>query len=501
MFEHELEVIAKFRGLEDDQPTLSTLSEVCEEMLGDCLRLRRLADGLGRESPPERDGHRPLEGENPLHGWVWRCRIEGSPSGPLVGRTVALKDNIALAGAPLLNGSDLMEGFIPSRDATVVTRLLDAGGTLIGKTAVPAFCCEGAGLFGYPEPLPVNPFDHDMLPGGSSSGSAVVVANGEVDLALGCDQGGSIRIPAAWSGCCGLKPTFGLVPYTGIIPVEMTLDVVGPMARTVRGCAEGLAAIAGEDGADPRQLNVVVSDYVAALEEDRPLRIGVLSEGFGILGASEPEVDRRVREAVGWLTGLGHELVEISLPMHSEGVAIWNGITMQGLTNLFRDDGVGTNWRGEHWPELGRFMHRLRETRAAELPDTVKVTLMAGEYISRHYGTAFYGTVQNLARVLTSKYDETLDDVDVLVMPTTPMRAVRRPVDMSHDELLRLAIGLNLSNNVAPFNVTGHPSLSVPCQAAGELPIGLLVVGRRFEDGTVLRVGAEVERERERSRR
>jgi amidase len=494
MFAHELETIARMRGLAFDDASLTTLSDVCQRLLGDCDRIEELAREL--EPPPrvERPGRRPAPEENPVYGWVWKCEVEGSGSGPLVGRTVALKDNIGLAGAPLLNGSETMEGFVPNRDATVATRLLKAGATIIGKTAVPAFCCEGAGIFGYPEPLPVNPFDPRRLPGASSSGSAAVVVNGEADIALGGDQGGSIRIPASWCGCCGLKPTFGLVPYTGIVPIEMTLDVVGPLARTVRGCAEALAAIAGPDGLDPRQLGVTVQDYVGAVAAtDKPLRVGVLSEGFGIPDASEPEVDARVRAVAAALRTRGHEVVEVTLPMHRDGVAIWNAITLVGLTNLFRDDGVGTNWRGEHWPELARFIRRLRETRSTDLPDTVKATLIAGDYISRHHTTAFYGTAQNLGRVLRARYDALLSDVDVLVMPTTPMVSPFIPVDMSDEERLELAIGLQMSNNVAPFNVTGHPSLTVPCQRRGDVPLGLLIVGRHFDDATVLHCGARVE--------
>ena len=185
------------------------------------------------------------------------ARSRARPSGPLAGRTVAVKDNVCVAGMPMLNGSPIMEGYVPREDATVVTRLLDAGAQIVGKAAVPAFCFDGGGLTGYPDPQPVNPHNPAYLAGSSSNGSAVVVVNGEADLALGGDQGGSIRLPASWSGCCGHKPTWGLVPYTGIFPIELTIDHIGPMARTVADCALMLDAIAGEDGLDPRQIGVV----------------------------------------------------------------------------------------------------------------------------------------------------------------------------------------------------------------------------------------------------
>ena len=169
----------------------------------------------------------------------------------------------------MLNGSPIMEGYVPREDATVVTRLLDAGAHIVGKTAVPAFCFDGGGITGYPDPQPTNPHDPAYMCGSSSNGSAAVVVTGQADMALGGDQGGSIRLPSSWSGCCGHKPTHGLVPYTGIFPIELTLDHIGPMARTVADCALMLEAIAGEDGLDPRQIGVRTQPYTAELERRR----------------------------------------------------------------------------------------------------------------------------------------------------------------------------------------------------------------------------------------
>src|SRR5688572_13425639 len=235
----------------------------------------------------------------------------------------------------MLNGSPIMEGYVPREDATVVTRLLDAGAHIIGKSAVPAFCFDGGGLTGYPDPQPVNPHNPAYLAGASSNGSAVVVVEGQADMALGGDQGGSIRMPSSWSGCCGHKPTWGLVPYTGIFPIELTLDHIGPMARTVADCALMLSVIAGEDGLDPRQNNVSVQDYNAALEVGADgLRVGVLAEGFGIPDASEPDVDAAVRAAADVLAGAGASVEEVSIPMHRDGLAIWNAIAIEGATDL-----------------------------------------------------------------------------------------------------------------------------------------------------------------------
>ena len=164
----------------------------------------------------------------------------------------------------MMNGSRSVEGYIPDNDATVVTRILDAGGTILGKATCEDLCLSGSSFTSMPHPV-TNPHDPGRAAGGSSSGSAVLVSIGAVDMALGGDQGGSIRMPASWTGIYGLKPTHGLVPYTGAFPIELTLDHCGPMAGTVEDVALLLSVIAGEDGHDPRQINVVKQDYMAAL--------------------------------------------------------------------------------------------------------------------------------------------------------------------------------------------------------------------------------------------
>ena len=252
-------------GLSDEE--LSTFAELAGPSLAGFARLDELADETLPVSYPREDvGHRPTGEENPSNGWSWKCSVHGAAEGPLTGRTVGVKDNVCVAGVPMLNGSPIMEGYVPREDATVVTRLLDAGAHIVGKTAVPAFCFDGGGLTGYPDPQPTNPHDPAYLCGASSNGSAAVLVTGEAELALGGDQGGSIRLPSSWSGCCGHKPTHGLVPYTGILPIELTLDHIGPMAMTVADCAVMLEAIAGPDGLDPRQIDVVTQPYSQSLE-------------------------------------------------------------------------------------------------------------------------------------------------------------------------------------------------------------------------------------------
>src|SRR5262249_4727890 len=201
----------------------------------------------------------------PRNAWYRRTSIRGAPDGPLAGKRVAVKDNVMVAGVPMMNGASTLEGFVPEFDATIVTRVLHAGGEILGKTH-----CEYFGLSGGSHPNatgPVhNPHKQGYSSGGSSSGSAVVVALGEADLAIGCDQGGSIRIPASFSGICGMKPTWGLVPYTGIMPIEIYVDHAGPMTATVADNARFLEVLAGDDGFDPRAKAPVVHPYSRMLE-------------------------------------------------------------------------------------------------------------------------------------------------------------------------------------------------------------------------------------------
>ena len=201
---------------------------------------------------PRTPGRRPTLAENPHNGWYVRTEVRGAAEGKLKGRTVALKDNICLAGVTMMNGSPTLEGYIPDVDATVVTRILDAGGVILGKTNCEPFCLSANSHLNPTGPTH-NPHQWGHTTGGSFSGSAAVVAAADVDMALGGDQGGSIRIPASYCGLYGLKPTHGLVPYTGIMPIDMTLDHVGPMTRTMADNAMLLQVIAGADGLDPRQ--------------------------------------------------------------------------------------------------------------------------------------------------------------------------------------------------------------------------------------------------------
>ncbi|MDQ1506329.1 MAG: amidase [Actinomycetota bacterium] len=443
---------------------------------------------------PRTAGHRPDPSDNPYNAWYWRCEIAGAGDGPLAGKRVAVKDNVCVAGVPMMNGSETLRGYVPDVDATVVTRTLDAGATIVGKAVCEDLCFSG-GSHTAATGAVLNPRDPGRSAGGSSSGSAALIAAGDVDLALGGDQGGSIRVPAAWTGIVGLKPTYGLVPYTGIFPMELTLDHTGPMAATVADVARYLEVLAGADGLDPRQPAVVPTEaYGARLDGDLAgLRVGVLAEGFEWPGRSEAAVDEAVRDTASRLEKAGAAVGKVSVPMHRQGPAVWTVIAMEGVTELMvRGNATGTNWKGHYTTSLLEAYAEGRRTRVNELADTVKLAMLLGEHVRRTGGGRHYARGQNLGRALRAAYDDALSEVDVLVLPTVPTLPTLLPApDAPREEFVARAY--EVVHNTAPFDVSGHPAVSVPCQPAGSLPIGLMIVGRHFADATVLRVAAVVE--------
>ncbi|WP_254535132.1 amidase [Halomarina litorea] len=441
----------------------------------------------------ERDpGYRPDDEEDPLNAVVRKCRVPGASTGPLSGYEVGLKDNVSLAGVEMTCGSKLFDGYVPERDATVVTRLLEAGATITAKLNMEDMAFSGSGELSATGPV-LNPHDEDHIAGGSSSGSIAAVMNGDVDVAIGGDQGGSIRIPASWSGGVGHKPTHSLVPYTGVVGLGHTYDHVGPMARDVTDCARVLDAIAGKDPDDPRQgaVPTEAGGYLDGLGDDpSDVTVGVLAEGFGH-EASEEGVDERVQDALDDFEAAGATVEEVSVPMHDDGLAIWNGVVIEETRALVRDEGVGHFGKGHYDTQFAETFGRARRAGADDYLTTLKLTLVLGEYLAEQYHGRYYAKAQNLARELAERYDEALADVDVLAMPTTPQTAHERRDHLTRLEVIERA--LNMLDNTAPFDVTGHPAISVPAGESDGLPVGLMFVGERFEDATVLGAGRAFE--------
>lgn len=452
-------------------------------------RLDQLAEPSLPVKYPRQPGYRPQPQDNPYNAWYWKSTIKGAESGKLAGKTVAIKDNVCVAGVPMMNGTAVLEGYTPEVDATIVTRILDEGGEILGKAVAESLCISGSS-FTSDTGAVRNPHDETRSAGGSSSGSAALVAGGIVDMAIGGDQGGSIRIPACWCGIAGLKPTYGLVPYTGIMPIELTLDHTGPMARTVADVALMLDAIAGPDGLDPRQYNVQVADsYTSGLtDEANGIKVGIVKEGFGLSGFSEADVDELVMDAAYRLGKVGCKVEETSIPMHRDGVHIWTPIVTEGTTMLMvQGNGFGTNWKGHYTTSLMDVYARGRHTRADNLSETTKLVMLAGEYMHQRYHGRYYAKAQNLARLLRDAYDAALKEYDVLVMPTLPIKATELPSsDVSREDYMARA--LEMVPNTAPFDVTGHPAISINAGMSNGLPVGMMIIGRHWDETTVLKV-------------
>lgn len=441
---------------------------------------------------PRTAGYRPSADENPMNAWYVKTDIKGAPRGPLSGKTVALKDNVCLAGVPMMNGASTLKGYVPDVDATIVTRLLDAGATIMGKVHCEYFCLSGGSHTNATGPVH-NPHKRGYTAGGSSSGSGAVVGAGEIDMAIGGDQGGSIRMPASFCGCYGMKPTHGLVPYTGVMPIENTIDHTGPMTQTVHDNALMLEVIAGEDGLDPRQYAPQVDNYTAAVGRGvGGLRIGLVKEGFG-RPESERAVDDANMAAAQKFREMGATVDEISIPMHNMGTAIWTPIALEGLTNqMMNGNGMGTGWEGLYVTSLLDHHANWRQ-RADELSDSLKISMMVGQYFLKHHRGHFYAKAQNLSRKLRLAYDQMLGAYDLLLMPTTPM--VAQPIpgpDASLEEYLQRAF--EMLGNTAPFDTTGHPAMAIPVGMSNGLPISMQLVGKHYAESTIYQAAGAFER-------
>ncbi|MGH7906518.1 MAG: amidase [Candidatus Binataceae bacterium] len=488
--------IAEGFGMRLSADDIRGFNNLMGPMLASYERLDELAEPALEVKYKNRKNWKPSEAENPLGGWYWRTEIKGAASGPLTGKTLAIKDNVAVADVPLMCGTRLLEGFVPKTDATIVTRILDAGGTILGKANCENLCFSGNSHTSH-SGVARNPYDLTRSPGGSSTGSAALVASSAVDMAIGADQAGSIRIPSSWSGIYGLKPSYGLVPYTGIGPMELTVDHTGPMARTAADVALLLEVIAGPDGLDPRQRGgPMPQKYVSALTGNiKGLKIAVVKEGFGLANPkSEPDVDEAVRKAAQAMAGLGCEISEISIPMHRDGAHIWAAIGCEGnLAFMIEGNAVGRAWKGYYPTDLVEYFAKSVRQNGHEMSVTAKLFFIIGRHMNEAHNGRFYAKAQNLARALTAAYDDALSRCDMLLMPTTPIKATKIP---AHDAPIEEQVmrGIEMIPNTSPFNATGHPALNVPCAMSEGLPVGMMLVGRMGEDAAILRAADAFQR-------
>jgi amidase len=479
-------------GMHPSEDYLRAVDEIVAPLAGAYAALDGTPDELPAVKYPRGPVHHPQGEENRYGAWYVKTSIKGKPGGKLAGRRIALKDNVCLAGVPMMIGADLLAGYEADVDATVVERILDAGGEIAGKAVCEYYCVSGGSHTSRTGPVH-NPRKRGYTTGGSSSGSAALVAAGEVEMAIGGDQAGSIRIPASHCGIVGLKPTYGLVPYTGIAPLEITLDTCGPMTADVGDNALLLEVIAGPDGIDSRQRGVAASRYGDALGAGvRGLRVGVLAEGFGHPN-SEPDVDAQVRHAAQRLAKLGAIVEEVSVPTHGLGFAVWAAIRGDAACiTLLEMNGAGIAHEGLYVTSLLEAAMDWRN-RADEFADTLKIATIFSKYTLDRYGGRYYAKAQNVRRRLRAAYDAALSTHNLLLLPTVPMKATPIPPKGSTpQEITRRS--WEPTRNTCPFNVTGHPAISIPCGLADDRPIGMMLVGRHYDESTIYRAAAAFER-------
>jgi aspartyl-tRNA(Asn)/glutamyl-tRNA(Gln) amidotransferase subunit A len=383
--------------------------------------------------------------------------MRGDHRGPLHGIPIAHKDIVETAGIRTTAHSKLLRDFVPQRDATIVRRLAAAGTILLGKTATHEFAMGGPS-FDLPWPPARNPWNTDHFTGGSSSGTGAAVAAGFILGGSGSDTGGSIRLPAAYCGVTGLKPTYGRVSRHGVLPLAYSLDHVGPLAWTVEDCAILLQAMAGHDPADPASATVAVPDYRAALRPDlRGLRIGVVGHFFKSDYSIDAEAESAIDAALATMRELGAELRDVQLsPLQDYGACGWLIL-------------IGESWAVHEKVMRERFLDYGRMMRNRVV---LGAFLGAGDYVQ----------ALRLRRELSAQMAIAMRDVDVLVTGITPGEAPRIDEKPGYESFQRPLM--------MPFNVTGQPSMAVRCGlSANGLPLSLQIAGKPFDEATVLRVG------------
>jgi aspartyl-tRNA(Asn)/glutamyl-tRNA(Gln) amidotransferase subunit A len=411
--------------------------------------------------------------------------IEGEDSGALDGRTVAVKDNISTAGVRTTCGSEMLAEYVPPYDATVVEALKESGATIVGKANMDEFgmgTTTETSAFGATR----NPRDEERVPGGSSGGSAAAVANGDADLALGSDTGGSVRCPAAYCGVVGIKPTYGLVSRYGLVAYANSLEQIGPIAPTVEEAAELLDVISGPDENDGTTRDAGAdSDYASAAEGDvEGLTIGIPSE---LVEGADNDVVNAFDDAIADLREQGATVEEVSLPSVEYAVAAYYVIAMsEASSNLARFDGVRYGKSGGF---EGNWNESFSKAREEGFGDEVKRRILLGTYaLSAGYHDKYYKQAQEARAWVKRDFDEAFEDVDVLASPTMPMLPPK--LGESLDDPLKMYLA---DANTTPVNLANLPAISVPAGDVDGLPVGLQLVGPAFGEAEIINAAAAVE--------
>ncbi|KAK7937703.1 amidase signature enzyme [Apiospora aurea] len=452
---------------------------------------------------PRKDVHRPEGQDHAGNAWAWRCDVrDTSPTtkgtGLLAGKTLILKDNIALKGVPCLLGTDIFQDWTPNMDATVATRILEAGGIIKGKAACENLSAWAVSCSAATGPIS-NAWAEGFSAGGSSSGNGYLIAKGECWGGIGGDQGGSIRIPSSANGLVGMKPTFGLVPYTGIASLEPTLDHTGPMTRTVLDNALLLQAVAGADEIDDRQqagcpFPGSVPDYPALAQQGvQGLRIGIIKESLN-QPLHDPRVSELVVKAANMLETLGCVVEEVRVPMHTNAPDIWAVSSRLSVYKSLVGEGGGR--RGHCMNDLSEKVLPIDQAKYDKMWCAYKNWMVNGRWGWDHLEKPglLLGKATNLTRKLKHEYYKALDQYDVLITPTMPFLPPELPAkDASTKELMQNSAGASL--NTSAFNITGMPALSLPVGLLPslvaphpELPVGMQIVSKFYDEATIYRV-------------
>ena len=405
----------------------------------------------------------------------------GDPLPPLAGVPVAIKDVLTMRGVRTTAGSRILDNFVAPYDATAMARLEGAGAVVLGKTNCDEFAMGSSNENSGFHPVH-NPRDRQRVPGGSSGGSAAAVAAGTAVAALGSDTGGSIRQPAAFCGVVGLMPTYGRVSRYGLVAFASSLDHVGPLTRTVKDAAILLRHMAGRDAADSTSAELPVPDYEAEIGRDvRGLRLGVPREYFA--EGLDGEIRAAVEAAIQKLAACGCEVVEVSLPHTPYAISTYYVIaTAEASSNLARYDGVRYGFRA---PQAGTLAEMYRRTRDQGFGAEVKRRILLGTYVlSAGYYDAYYRKAQQVRTLITRDFEQAFGRVDAIVTPTTPTAAFKLGEKIEDP----LAMYLNDVYTVTA-DLAGIPGISVPCgKTSSGLPIGMQILGRHFDEGTILRL-------------
>jgi len=421
---------------------------------------------------------------------VDRKIAKGEEIGDLAGIPIGLKDILCTKGIQTTCASEILEGYVPFYDGTVIKRLKEGDAVFLGKLNMDEFAMgsstENSGF-----QITHNPWDLERIPGGSSGGSAAAVAADECVAALGTDTGGSIRQPAACCGVVGLKPTYGRVSRYGLVAFASSLDQIGPITKDVEDCAIMMNAISGYDPCDSTSVKQEVPDYKQSLRKDiKGIRIGIPKEYF--IEGMDPEVEKAVRDAIDSFGGWGADIQEISLPHTEYAVAIYYIIaTAEASSNLARYDGVKYGFRSKGYRDL---MEMYTQTRAKGFGKEVKRRIILGTYVlSAGYYEAYYRKASQVRTLMRKDFDDAFRKVDVIVSPTAPTPAFR--IGEKTEDPLQMYLS---DIHTIPVNLAGIPAISIPCGFNREgLPIGVQVMGKHFDEGMLLRVAHTFEQNTE----